>query len=162
MSVTNALSKRMEVVTHREGHVAALAFSGGVGWAAIGAGIPSEGEVARRVLAQDYGLVPRWTDDISHDTHENAWRTRELLAREGIQRIALVTHAWHMPRSVAEFEAVGFSVLPAPTGFAAVQTRPLLEWLPSADGLTLSRVVLREALGRLVAPAAGGHQRNGP
>ena len=29
---------------------------------------------------------------------------------------------------------------------------PLLEWLPSADGLALSRLVLREALGRAVRP----------
>jgi len=127
-----------------------LAFSGGIGWAAIEGGIAPEGEVALRVLSQDYGLAPRWTDAASRDTHENALRTRDLLAPEGIRRIALVTHAWHMPRSVREFERAGFTVVPAPTGFASPEVRPLLEWLPSADGLTLSRLVLREALARVV------------
>jgi uncharacterized SAM-binding protein YcdF (DUF218 family) len=129
-----------------------LAFSGGIGWAAVGGGIAPEGEVARRVLSQDYGVAPRWTDSESRDTRENALRTRDLLAPEGIRRIALVTHAWHMPRSVREFERAGFSVVPAPTGFASPEVRPLLEWLPSADGLTLSRLVLREALARAVQP----------
>jgi len=102
------------------------------------------------VLSQDFGLEPRWIDAGSRDTHENALRTRDLLAAQGIRRIALVTHAWHMPRSVREFERAGFTVVPAPTGFAAPEARPLLEWLPSADGLALSRLVLREAAGRAV------------
>lgn len=129
-----------------------LAFSGGIGWAAVDGGIAPEGEVARRVLSQDYGLAPRWTDSQSRDTHESALRTRDLLAPESIRRIALVTHAWHMPRSVREFERAGFTVVPAPTGFASPEVRPLLEWLPSANGLALSRLVLREALGRAIQP----------
>jgi uncharacterized SAM-binding protein YcdF (DUF218 family) len=127
-----------------------LAFSGGVGWASVDGDIAPEGEVARRVLSQDYGLEPRWIDAESRDTHENALRTRDLLAPQGIRRIALVTHAWHMPRAVREFESAGFTVVPAPTGFASRESRPLLEWLPSADGLMLSRLVLREAAGRVV------------
>src|SRR4051794_21321727 len=127
-----------------------LAFSGGIGWASVEGGIAPEGEVARRVLSQDYGLTPRWIDNTSHDTRENALRTRELLGAQGIQRIALVTHAWHMPRAVREFERAGFTVVPAPTGFASPESRPLLEWLPSAEGLTFSRLVLREAAGRVI------------
>lgn len=129
-----------------------LAFSGGVGWSSVDGGIAPEGDVARWMLAEDYGLAPRWIDAASRDTRENALRTRELLARDGIQRIALVTHSWHMPRAADEFERVGFQVLPAPTGFPSPQARPLLEWLPSAEGLTLSRVVVREALARALAP----------
>lgn len=125
-----------------------LAFSGGIGWSAAGSDLAPEGDVARWMLAQDYGITPRWSDGVSRDTHENAVKTRELLARDGIQRIALVTHSWHMPRAADEFEKVGFQVLPAPTGFPSEQVRPLLEWLPSIEGLTLSRLVLREALAR--------------
>lgn len=129
-----------------------LAISGGVGWASAGAGLAPEGDVARWLLAQDYGITPRWVDAASRDTRENAVRTRELLGRDGIQRIALVTHSWHMPRAADEFERVGFQVLPAPTGFPTEQVRPLLEWMPSAEGLTLSRLVIREALARAIAP----------
>lgn len=127
-----------------------LAVSGGVGWASAGSDLAAEGEVARWMLAQDYGIAPRWTDSASRDTHENAVRTHELLARDGIGRIALVTHSWHMPRAADEFERAGFQVLPAPAGFPSEQVRPLLEWLPSSDGLALSHQVLREALARAV------------
>lgn len=127
-----------------------LAFSGGIGWAAVNGDIAPEGDVAARVLSQDYGMAARWNDAVSRDTRENALRTRDLLVPAGIQRIALVTHAWHMPRAVREFERAGFTVVPAPTGFPSAEMRPLLEWLPSSDGLSLSRLVLREALGRAV------------
>jgi uncharacterized SAM-binding protein YcdF (DUF218 family) len=63
-----------------------------------------------------------------------------------VQHIALVTHGWHMPRSQKHFEEAGFKVLPAPTGLIRPLERPLLEWLPSAHGLTASRQVLREWL----------------
>jgi len=127
-----------------------LAFAGGIGWASVGGGIPPEDGAARWMLVQDYGLVPRWVDAGSRDTHENALRMREILGRDGIQRIALVTHSWHMPRAADEFEQAGFQVVPAPTGLPSPQVRPLLEWMPSTEGLTLSRLVIREAVARLV------------
>ncbi|MGZ5181456.1 MAG: YdcF family protein [Ramlibacter sp.] len=136
-------------LAHRTGKP--LAFAGGIGWASVDGGIAPEGEVARRVLAQDFGVVPRWVDGDSRDTRENALRTRQLLAPAHVDRIALVTHAWHMPRAVREFEQAGFDVVAAPTGFPAPRMRPLLEWLPSAEGLMLSRNVLREALAAAVA-----------
>lgn len=136
-------------LAHRTGKP--VAFAGGIGWASVDAGIAPEGDVARRVLAQDFGVAPRWVDSDSRDTHENALRTRQLLAAAHVDRIALVTHPWHMPRAVREFERAGFRVVPAPTGFWTPQTRPLLEWLPSAEGLGLSRIALREALGAAVA-----------
>lgn len=128
-----------------------LAFAGGVGWANSGTATPSEGTIARTTAAQDYGLALRWVDDQSRDTSENAANLHALLAREGIQRIALVTQAWHMPRAQRAFERAGFTVTPAPTGFILPQQRSLLEWLPNAHGLQASRDVLREWLGLLVA-----------
>ena len=128
-----------------------LAFAGGVGWANSGTAAPSEAAIARASVAQDYGLALRWVDDQSRDTAENAANLHALLARDGVQRIALVTQAWHMPRAQQAFERAGFNVTPAPTGFTLVQQRSLLEWLPTAHGLQASREVLREWLGLLVA-----------
>ncbi|MDB5896374.1 MAG: hypothetical protein JWQ88_3905 [Rhodoferax sp.] len=128
-----------------------LAFAGGIGWAAQGEDMPSEGEVSRRFLESDYGLALRWVDDQSRDTFENARQMRTVLARDGIDRIALVTSSWHMPRAVTAFEQAGFVVLPAPTAFNVPQQRPLLEWLPSLHGLLGSQRVLREWLGLVVA-----------
>lgn len=128
-----------------------LAFAGGVGWANSGTSALPEGEIARTMVAQDYGSSLRWVDDQSRDTMENATQMHRLLARDGIQRIALVTHAWHMPRAVRAFEQAGFTVMPAPIGFTLQQQRTLLEWLPSGSGLQSSREILREWLGLRVA-----------
>ena len=128
-----------------------MAFAGGVGWSAIGSGAAAEGEVARRVVSEDYGLALRWVDDRSRDTAENAQRLQALMQRDGVLRIALVTDAWHMPRAAIEFKTVGFDVTDAPTGFAGARERTVLEWLPSAHGLSGSRQVLREWLALQIA-----------
>jgi uncharacterized SAM-binding protein YcdF (DUF218 family) len=128
-----------------------LGFAGGVGWAAAGTGTASEGSVAQRVLREDFALALRWNDDQSRDTAENAQRMAALLRPHGIRRIALVTDATHMPRALAHFRSAGLEVLPAPTDIPVARDRTLLEWLPSAPGLVLSRQVLREWLGLLVA-----------
>jgi uncharacterized SAM-binding protein YcdF (DUF218 family) len=127
-----------------------LGFAGGVGWASTGMQVDSEGTIARRVLEQEYGLAPRWVDDRSRDTAENARHMARLLLPQGVRRITLVTDAWHMPRAADEFRRAGFHVLPAPTGFPGPHARPLLEWLPSATGTLLTRAVLREWLARWV------------
>lgn len=127
-----------------------LAFAGGIGWSALGQAEP-EAEVARRVLKEDYALGVRWLDDQSRDTAENATRIGELVQRDNVRRIALVTDAIHMPRAAALFRRAGFEVVAAPTDFPAPRDRLLLEWLPSSRGIATCRYILREWLGRLVA-----------
>lgn len=127
-----------------------VAFTGGLGWAANEAQEISEAEVARRVAQQDYGVTLRWLESQSRDTSSNASLLAPLLQRDGVQRIALVTDAWHMPRSVAAFERAGLTVTPAPMGFVLPIERGLLEWLPSSQGLLASQQVLREWLAQIV------------
>lgn len=129
-----------------------LAFAGGVGWGNAGQAVPSEASTAQ-VFSAEHGIKLRWIESQSRDTAENATRMHDLLAPAGIHSLALVTHAWHMPRSQALFEAAGFRVLPAPMGFIFSSERPLLEWLPSAQGLTASRHVLREWLAVQLLPS---------
>lgn len=124
-----------------------LAFAGGIGWANAGdTEHPTEAEAVERLLARAGSTPLRWSDGASRDTRENADNMAALLRQDGIQRIALVTSAWHMPRSIRAFEDTGLTVLPAPMGFAVPLQRPLLEWLPSTYGLTTSSNVLREWL----------------
>ena len=68
-------------------------------------------------LQIDYGIRPKWIEDRSVNTAENASLSSSILRRAGIGRIMLVTHAWHMKRAVAAFAANGLSVTPAPTAF---------------------------------------------
>jgi len=121
-----------------------LAFSGGLGWA--GRAGASEAEAARAVARQDFGQEIRWVEGESRDTAENARNTAALLQRDRIRRIALVSHAWHLPRATREFQQAGFQVLPAPMGHIMPRDRDLLEWLPSGHGLQASRHVIREWL----------------
>jgi uncharacterized SAM-binding protein YcdF (DUF218 family) len=112
-----------------------LAFTGGLGWAAHSSQRDSEAAVAARVAQQDYGMALRWSEAASRDTAGNARLLAPLLQRDGVQRIALVTHAWHMPRAVAAFEASrpGRNARPhglcaagakRPAGMAALRARP--------------------------------------
>lgn len=127
-----------------------LGFTGGLGWAAHSTQTESEAEVAARALQQDYGLALRWRESESRDTAGNARLMAPLLRQAGVRRIALVTHAWHMPRAVLAFEQAGLAVTPAPMAYVLPAQSELLEWLPSAQGLQASRQVLREWLGLAV------------
>ncbi len=132
-----------------------IAFSGGMGWAARQTQTQTESQVARRVARQDYNVELRWLEDQSRDTLENAQRIEPMLKQGGIDRIALVTHAWHMPRAMAAFSQTGLQTLPAPMGFVRPSEHELLEWLPSGQGLQASRQLLREWLGLWVARLSG-------
>lgn len=123
-----------------------LGFSGGVGWASMGTTATTEASGAAQVF-KEFGQSVRWSEDQSRDTAESALRTRQLLKKDGIEKIALVTHSWHMPRSVSAFEEAGFTVVPAPTSFIQPNSRDVLEWLPSSEGILNSRSVIREWLG---------------
>ncbi|KQV44411.1 MULTISPECIES: YdcF family protein [unclassified Rhizobium] len=53
----------------------------------------------------------------SRTTFENAANTRELLENEKLSQCALVTSAFHMPRSVGLFRKLGIDVIPWPTDY---------------------------------------------
>jgi uncharacterized SAM-binding protein YcdF (DUF218 family) len=131
-----------------------LAFSGGRGWA-TGQGMgQTEAQGAANYL-KSLDLPPaRWLDDQSSDTAENAIQMAKLMPQDK-RNILLVTHAWHMERSVKLFEAQGFTVLPAPAYAIASDSYALLNWLPSGQGLQDSRNVLREVLALLVMRIRG-------
>ena len=131
---------------------APVAYSGGVGYADVGDA--PEAQVAARIAEREFNRPLRWLEDQSRDTRENALRTVALLKPAGITRIVLVTHGWHMRRAQKYFEqaaAGAMQVVPAPMGLAAPVDRPVLRWLPTLEGYTLSRSALREALGLLAA-----------
>ncbi|MEY2619179.1 MAG: hypothetical protein RL522_2181 [Pseudomonadota bacterium] len=130
-----------------------LAFAGGLGWG--GRGDASEAQAVAQSAREDFGFEPRWLDDQSRETRENAQKLAALMLPQGMRRIALVSDAWHLPRAALEFERAGFTVLPAPTRLPLPAARPALEWLPSSEGLTLSRHVLREWLALRAAHLAG-------
>jgi uncharacterized SAM-binding protein YcdF (DUF218 family) len=128
-----------------------LAFSGGSGHAQRGG--PAEAEVAAVIAARDFGRKLSWVEAASADTRGNARHTVAMLRSDGVTRILLVTHGWHLRRSLRAFDqaaaqaGAGLQIVPAPMGLAGDDARPLLRWLPSSKGFADTRSALREWFG---------------
>ena len=115
-----------------------------------GGGFRPEAATMAASLKTDFGADVQWLEDQSRSTRENALFTRELLPAD-YQSVILVTHAWHMPRSVLSFEAVGFRVIPAPTAFHSdrIYWKRLRHWFPEVRNLQVSERAIREYIGYL-------------
>jgi len=109
-----------------------------------GGGNLSEAEAMRRVLTGEFRVPVRWVENASNNTRENARFSAQLLKPEGISRIMLVTHAWHMPRALQSFSEAGLAVSPAPTLFHHAPLS-LLDFLPTQYGE--SRQAIHEWIG---------------
>ncbi len=110
-------------------------------------GIVDESQTMIQVLENEFSVTVRWADDKSVNTIENARLSRRILKMEGIERIYLVTHAWHMPRARLAFEHAGFEVVPAPTAFSSQGSPSLSLLMPDAGALINSALFFREVIG---------------
>ncbi len=142
-----------EATLHRLRYAAWLQRRTGVpilvaGGAPFGEDMP-EALLMQAALEEDFQVRPKWAETRSGNTQENAVFSKEILAGAGIQRVYLVTHAWHMPRAQWAFVNAGLDVVPAPMGFTTLSKgeRESLGYLPSMHGLALSNLALRERLG---------------
>ena len=130
------------------------AFSGGVGHGSDPG--PSEAEIAVRIAEREFGRPLRWSESQSRDTHENAVRSVALLHEAGIERVVLVTHAFHMRRALANFSremartGKPMALVAAPLGVRAPGPLEASDWMPTAEGFRDTRVALHEWLGRLM------------
>ncbi|HEX2114561.1 MAG TPA: YdcF family protein [Alphaproteobacteria bacterium] len=106
-------------------------------------------------LTKEFGIPVRWLEERSYDTHQNAALSAEMLRRDGINKVFLVTHAWHMRRSMAAFRATGIEAVPAPTRFIRAPTGIPEDFIPNASSLRGSYYALHEWLGLLWYYVAG-------
>jgi len=114
-----------------------------------GDGTLAEGRIMQQILQSEYGISPRWVEDASLTTWDNARRSAPLLLQGGVERIVLITHAWHLRRAVPLFEAQGLSVVPAGIQFASTRVDTLFDVIPTPNGLRDSSYALHEWLGIL-------------
>ena len=122
-----------------------ILVSGGV---VHGEGV-GEAQYMAKVLEQEFGLKPRWIEDRSRNTAQNARMSRELL---NTNEIILVTHALHMKRAHRAFVEQGMTVVPAPVASVAHGTPfrvSLFSFLPSEKAVLISHDALHEILGSL-------------
>jgi uncharacterized SAM-binding protein YcdF (DUF218 family) len=114
---------------------------------------PTEAAVAQRVAAEEFRRPLRWVEDRARDTTENGRFTVALLHAEGIERIVLVTHGFHMRRALRAFERAAASagtpmqLLPAPLGLQPRGPWTARDWWPNTDAWVRVHIVLREWLG---------------
>ncbi|GMV46454.1 MAG: hypothetical protein AMXMBFR66_18520 [Pseudomonadota bacterium] len=132
-------------------------YSGGIGHGRPAG--PAEAEIAARVAERDFRQPLRWQEGKSRDTRENALESVALLRGQGIERIVVVTHAYHMPRALRNFEralhaggaAAGRIVLvAAPMRVAPPARYEPIDFLPSRSGCYDTQLVLHEWVGRLI------------
>lgn len=86
------------------------------------------GSLMTQSMVVEFGVPVRWTETASLTTWENAALSAPMLKAAGIDRVYLVTHAWHMRRSVLAFAHFGIVAEPAP-----VRASPRPEW--SVEGM---------------------------
>lgn len=108
-----------------------------------------------RSLQADFGVQARWTEAASQDTRENALLSAPLLLRDGVRSAYLVTHAWHMRRSVQAFGGTGIAVTPAPVRLDAGPDGRASDFIPRARSWLDSYWALHEWVGIAAAWAFG-------
>jgi uncharacterized SAM-binding protein YcdF (DUF218 family) len=102
-----------------------------------------------------------WFEDESLNTYENALFSKPILEAHGAEKIALITSAAHMPRSMGIFEKMEYDVVAAPTDYYMVVpewdevTEPtpssfFLSLLPSAEALEITTRMLKEYVGIVI------------
>jgi len=103
------------------------------------------------MLADRYGISPRWLECRSRTTLENARFSAGLLRADRMNRVYLVSHFYHLPRAVAAFESVGLEVVPAPMGFTPAGSTGggVAGVVPRASSWLASAAAMHEIFGRL-------------
>jgi uncharacterized SAM-binding protein YcdF (DUF218 family) len=110
-------------------------------------GDPSLADMMSQSLTEDFLLPPRWTEGRSMDTWENAKFSAAILRKAGIHSVYLVTHGWHMKRSLIAFRAAGLLATAAPV---PLDSPPGLHWgilAPRVSAWTQSYYALHEWIG---------------
>lgn len=136
---------------------ARLVFAGG-GASLVSAVTVTEADAAR-MLFRAVGIPDERVtyEDRSRNTRENALFAQKLVAPKAGERWLLVTSAYHMPRAVGAFRAVGFAVEAHPVDFhssgqARDYLRPYGKW---ADGLRVADLGVKEWIGLIAYRLAG-------
>jgi len=127
-----------------------IIFSGGQVFADSG----NEADIARRQLI-GMGIPAKdiLAENQSLNTEQNAVNTAALLQQKKWSHPVLITSAFHMPRSVVEFQRAGLTVQPYPTDYWVSQPEAMYpgKFSPSGGAMSSTSTALKEYLGLLVA-----------
>ncbi|MGY6089841.1 YdcF family protein [Avibacterium paragallinarum] len=110
----------------------------------------SEAQIMANELQQFFHTPTQWLEEKAQTTIQNAQFTKQLLDKENIHRIILVTNQWHMQRAKLLFEKQGFIVLPASIGNGKTPESysvTLMHFIPQASAMAANAQALKEWIG---------------
>ena len=99
----------------------------------------------------DQGIAPERViaEERSRSTHENAVYAKELVRPASGATWILITSAFHMPRAVASFDAVGWPAIPYPVDYKIDPQTGLRANFNLLDGLSAGTLAGKEWAGLL-------------
>ena len=102
-----------------------------------------------RILEQSGVPSPAiWRESRSRTTYENALYSAALLRARGINRVVLVTEAYHMLRAEAAFRRQGLAVIPTPCCYRTLQFHGRwADFMPQPSAVQHNEDCLHEWLG---------------
>jgi uncharacterized SAM-binding protein YcdF (DUF218 family) len=120
-------------------------------------GNPPIADLMADVLEHDFAIPARWRETRSTNTYENAEFSAEILARENVSVIIVVTQRWHMKRAIWAFRRFGITALPAPAPpNRLIPGDQFGAWVPSVSALSDSYFAIHEILGLVFYRLAPG------
>lgn len=114
----------------------------------------TEAEISKTILM---GLgVPKdkvLIEERSKNTTENARYTKQLMDNYEFEKAILVTSAFHMERSIRQFEKVGIDVIPYPTDYQSNIKGKIdhYDFIPSIEAMLKNNLAIKEYIGILVS-----------
>lgn len=95
-------------------------------------------------------------EDKARNTRENAVYSQRLTQAMHLERVLIVTSAFHMPRARECFAAVAMPVDTLAVDYRShASSSPLADYLPRAGALHITTAMLREMAGRYIYRAQG-------
>ena len=122
-----------------------LIYSGGI---AIGQDRISEADAAAEFL-ESLGMEREFyiSEDQAQTTFENAGYLKSWIEKNEVEKVYLVTSAYHMLRSAAVFEAQNIDFLTVHSGFISDHQFSWLDYLPNRGALSANLSALHEWVG---------------
>ena len=127
----------------------------------VGTGQPAVADLMADLFRDAFDLPVAWRETRADNTCENARYSAEVLRKAGITSALVVTHAWHMPRTILAFQQAGFPIVPAPLHADTHEIRAVSDFLPHTSAWVRSFYALHEWIGLLAyrmgacSPSAG-------